>query len=47
MDKALHAQADHIRILANQAIQNAKLPSDDECKKAFEMTKSIVQHLYA
>ena len=47
MDKALHAQADHIRILANQAIQNAKLPSDDECRKALEMTKTIVQHLYA
>ncbi len=47
MDRALHSQADHLRILANKAIQNAKLPSDDECQKAIETTRAIVQHLYA
>jgi len=47
MDEALHNQADDIRALANQAIHGNKLPTDDECKNAFDLTRGILQHLYA
>jgi len=47
MDEALYNQADDIRALANQAIHGNKLPTDDECKNAFYLTRGILQHLYA
>jgi hypothetical protein len=46
LDHMRHREADGIRTLANQAVHGIRLPTEEECKTALEMTREIVEHLY-
>jgi hypothetical protein len=46
LDNLTWKQADDIRDLANDAIHGKRLPTEEECKAAFDKTRGILQFLY-
>ncbi|HEV2178266.1 MAG TPA: DUF4145 domain-containing protein [Terriglobia bacterium] len=46
LDGVTWRQADDIRELGNDAVHGSRLPTEGECKSAFDQTRGILQHLY-
>ena len=46
LDGVTWKQADDIRQLGNDAVHGDRLPTEAQCKSAFDQTRGILQHLY-